>query len=170
MVLLLPLSLLTAAFSAALIHECCHLLALWAFHVPIMGIKIRTTGAEIQTAPIKAFEEFLCAAAGPAGSFLCLTLYRPFPFLALCGFLQGIYNLLPIYPMDGGRMLRCIMSECFPSHATSICRAITILTSFTLILAFSVLWIRTMDAFFLIIGTYFIFKTLRCRKTPCKEG
>lgn len=54
--------------------------------------------------------ELLCVLAGPAVSFSLLALARFFPRIAICGLVQGIYNLLPIYPLDGGKALRCMVS------------------------------------------------------------
>lgn len=168
--MLLPLRLLIAACAAAVIHECCHLLALLAFRVQIFKIEIRAGGARIQTAPMTPGKEFLCAAAGPAGSFLCLLMFRHFPLLALCGFMQGLYNLLPIYPMDGGRMVHCAAKRCVPAHAEEIARAVGILTVFVITILCVILWLRSGAAVFLIICTYFLFKTGAGRKTPCKAG
>ena len=54
--------------------------------------------------------ELLCALAGPFGSLLLALLLRHVPELAICGLIQGVYNLLPLYPLDGGRALRCLFS------------------------------------------------------------
>ena len=107
MVLILPLKLLLAAISAAAIHELCHLLALLLCSVQIERIKISTGKVLIQTPPIPPLPQLICALAGPMGSFLCLLFARFFPLLSLCGLLQGLFNLLPLYPLDGGRALRC---------------------------------------------------------------
>ena len=56
-------------------------------------------------------QEALSALAGPAGSFLMLLLCRVFPEAALWGTVQGLFNLLPVYPLDGGRVLRCAVGE-----------------------------------------------------------
>ena len=170
LLMLLPLRLLLAAATAAAIHECCHLLALLAFRVQIFRIEIRAEGARIQTEPMKPEKEFICAAAGPAGSFLCLCVFRFFPLLALCGFIQGLYNLLPIYPMDGGRMVHCAAKRFAPACAERITHIVGILTVFAATVFCVVLWVRTGAAVFLIICTYFVFKTGAGRKTPCKAG
>ncbi len=168
MVLLLPLPLLAAAMAAAAVHECCHIIALTLCRVQILDVTIRSGGAEIRTAPIMPAKELLCAAAGPVGSFLCLLLRRQLPLLSLCGLIQGFYNLLPIYPMDGGRMLRAVAALLFPRYAERICCIVAGLASFSLLAACAGLWIHTMDAFFLLIGAYFALQTPTVRKIPCK--
>ena len=170
LVMLLPLPLLLAAFTAAAIHECCHLLALVAFRVQIFEITIRAGGAQIQTAPMMPGKEFVCAAAGPAGSLLCLLAFRRFPLLALCGFVQGLYNLLPVYPMDGGRMVHCLAKLCAPVHGEEIARIMGILTIFVVTILCVILWLHTGATVFLMICTYFVFKTKYLQKNSLQSG
>ncbi len=51
----------------------------------------------------------ICILSGPMGSLLLFLFVRWIPRIAFCGLLQGIYNLLPIYPLDGGRVVRCML-------------------------------------------------------------
>lgn len=170
MLLILPAKLILAAILAAAIHESAHLLALLAFKVPILQIKVSVGGAVIRTSPVPPLQELLAALAGPAGSLLCLLFARVFPLLAFCGSIQGIYNLLPLYPLDGGRIFRCAAQLCFPRHwqllssAAGLC-SIALVTSVCIFL-----FLRTLDTFFLLFVAYFLFGTLHQRKIPCKEG
>ena len=107
LLLTLPLPWLLSAILAASIHEFCHILALLLTKTKIYGLRIGPFGAKIETEPMSRTAELLCAAAGPAGSLCLLVLIRIFPRLALCGAVQGLFNLLPLHPMDGGRILRC---------------------------------------------------------------
>ena len=64
----------------------------------------------MDAAPLPVGAELVCVLAGPAASLLLLLLVRPFPRLALCGFVQGVYNLLPLGRLDGARAVACLHS------------------------------------------------------------
>ena len=169
MILVLPFPWLCAVILAAMVHESCHLILLKLCGVSVHRIRIGIHGAAIETAALSPVQELLCAAAGPAGSFLCLFFMKCFPPLALCGFLQGIYNLLPIYPLDGGRMLHSAISLISPPYAERICNAVSVCTVILIMLACLILYFKTALPFFLLIGVYFLSYNTLCRKTPCKE-
>ena len=169
LLLLAPLNLVFSFYVAATVHELSHILALRLFHVPIYSISLGISGAVIHTAPICPKQELICAAAGPAGSFLCILLLRTFPLAALFGLIQGIYNLLPVYPMDGGRMLRCICQICCPSRSDLICKAVMVITLTTVGGLCLYLYIHTSNSLFLLITLYILLQTCPKRKIPCKE-
>lgn len=58
-----------------------------------------------------AGREVLCALAGPLGGFLLLFLLHSAPRIALCAFVQSVCNLIPVYPLDGGRALYGFLSQ-----------------------------------------------------------
>lgn len=168
LILLAPLDLVLAIYAATAVHELCHILALRCFRVRIICISLGINGAAIQTSPLPLKQELICAAAGPLGSFLCILLLNFFPLVAFCGLIQGLYNLLPVYPMDGGRILRCLSLLLFPDRSPLICNAATAVTISLIAILGVILYLRTSDRLYLLIAFYFLFQTRASRKIPCK--
>ena len=108
MLLLFPLRFLVGVLLAALIHELGHLLALKISGGRVLSIRLRSFGARIEAAPMSPGRTALCALAGPAAGALTIFAWKSFPELALAGLVQTVFNLLPVYPLDGGRALRNI--------------------------------------------------------------
>lgn len=106
LLLVLPLPWLLAAATAAAFHELCHLGAVRVLGGQVRSLTVGPGGAVMEARLDGPWRATLAAMAGPAGSLLLLSLLRPAPRLALCGLIQGLFNLLPLYPLDGGRMLR----------------------------------------------------------------
>ena len=108
MVLLFPLRLVAGIVMAALLHEGGHLLAIRLCGGRVLAIRLRSVGARIETAPMEPGRAALCALAGPTAGALAIFAWRFFPELAMAGLMQTIFNLLPIYPLDGGMVVRNI--------------------------------------------------------------
>ena len=108
MLLLFPLKLVAGILLAALIHEGGHLLAIRLCGGRALALRLHAGGARIETAPMEPGKAALCALAGPAAGALTIFAWRFFPEMALAGLVQTIFNLLPIYPLDGGQVVRNI--------------------------------------------------------------
>ena len=125
MVLLLPLQWILAATIAAAVHELFHILCLRMFSVSNRKIRVHLCGAVIPVEDIGRGEELICALAGPLGGFLLVLLFPAFPRISICAIVQSLYNLLPIYPLDGGRALDCFCALVLPpTYAAWVCRFI----------------------------------------------
>lgn len=104
--LLMPFHWVVGVLGAAAVHELGHCVAIWMTGGEIYQIRVGAFGARIETAPMGDREALICALAGPlAGSLLCL-FWRWIPTAALCALVQTFFNLMPVYPFDGGRALR----------------------------------------------------------------
>jgi Zn-dependent protease/CBS domain-containing protein len=111
-------------FGSIIFHEYCHALVARRYDLPISRITLFIFGgvAEMDDEPRTAASEFWMAIAGPIGSFVLaaamfvlvagglFALDSPIAavvgYLAFINLILAIFNLLPAFPLDGGRILR----------------------------------------------------------------
>lgn len=170
MLLMLPLEWLLSAVLAAVIHELFHAAAVWLLRGSVSRVSVGMNGARMEVRLPGSGAEMLAALAGPLGSFLLLFLCGQMPKLAVCGFVQGCYNLLPVWPLDGGRALRCALELLFPSRGDRLFFLVE-KAALMLILA-ALLWcaaVKILDMWLLAAAMISAFAGLG-RKIPCKPG
>lgn len=168
--LILPLSFFASFLMAALVHELCHYLMLWLNDVNVYRVSIGPFGAAMETEAMAPGKEVLCALAGPVGSFLLVACYRAIPGIALCALIQGCFNLLPIYPLDGGRVIKGVL------ELLKIPKRESILVFFQLFTGIAVglvclygFWKWNLGFVILCLGGAVLLRTIP-RKTPCKDS
>jgi Zn-dependent protease len=115
----------------------------------------------METTPLTPIQEAFCALAGPMGSFLVLLMSEVLPEAALCGLFQGAYNLLPIYPLDGGRISLCVLPK--PLYRSLEAMALTFFTGFSL-------WLMTIAKELALIFLFSLWIPVFRRKSSCKES
>ena len=112
-------------FASIVVHEVSHAVVARRNAIPMRGITLFIFGgvAEMDSEPPSAGAEFRMAVAGPIASFAIgggLFLVRilvpvPEALVALIGYLASIniilaiFNLVPAFPLDGGRILRAAL-------------------------------------------------------------
>ncbi len=112
-------------FASVLFHELAHSVVARFYKIRVVSITLFVFGgvARIGREPSKAIQEFNIAIAGPLASlflalgFYSLTLF--FPYAQMTGALAlwlaqtngalALFNLLPGFPLDGGRIFRAIV-------------------------------------------------------------
>ena len=159
--LILPLRWSTGALLAALVHELAHCILIYICQGQIFSVTLGRQGTVMDVSSMGPGREVLCALAGPVGSFCVILLGNIFPEAAVCALVQGIYNLLPFYPLDGGRILRILFPERLYLAAESF---------FLVLLAGFALWIMTLNRE--VGGMIFLFLCfpLIWGKIACKES
>ena len=168
--MILPLWFFLSLSVSAIMHELCHYLALKLAGVRVFQIVVGPFGASIDTDSTDPKRELVCALAGPAGSLMLVPFFRWLPGISLCGLIQGIFNLLPVYPMDGGRILNCFLEITMIPHRDKILSVAETATSFG-ILGFGVYmgcqWNLGWGG--VITGVVLLLRIIR-RNTSCKES
>ena len=106
LLLTVPLKLLLGWFGAAVCHELGHIVAQFILGGSVGNIRVGPTGALIEGEDLGAYKNALCVLAGPVIGAMPMIFTTSFPELALCSFLLTAYNLIPLFPLDGGRVLR----------------------------------------------------------------
>ena len=115
-------------FLSIIFHELCHSLVARRYGMPMKGITLFIFGgvAEMADEPPRAVAEFLMAAAGPLSSMLMALFFYGihqlgtlaglpksvngiFAYLYYINGLLALFNMIPAFPLDGGRILRSIL-------------------------------------------------------------
>jgi Zn-dependent protease len=112
-------------FASIIFHELSHSMVARVYKIRVESITLFVFGgvARITQDPTKAIQEFNIAIAGPiaslflGGVFYVLTLFFPYGtmtgalalWLAGINVLLAVFNLLPGFPLDGGRIFRAIV-------------------------------------------------------------
>lgn len=126
--LLLSFVTMLLFFGSLLLHELAHAVVAKGFGIDVPSITLFLFGgvAELGQEPDTSTHEFLVAIAGPAMSFVLafsfwlLSVISIFfslgpawlatlSYLALINLVLAIFNLLPAFPLDGGRILRAFL-------------------------------------------------------------
>ena len=111
-------------FIASAFHEAAHILAYTLFGAELNSVQILPFGisATVKNAAILSCKrEIICASAGPFANIV-LTLLCLIPNSIISGTETLIYcslalftiNILPVLPLDGGRILWFFLLSCFP--------------------------------------------------------
>ena len=98
---------------SVMVHELCHLLALYLAGSRVETINFRLIGLEIVCDGILSYpREFVCAAAGPVGSLAFALFAANIGDYILAGINLSlfIFNALPVRLLDGGKMLYAIIA------------------------------------------------------------
>ena len=113
-------------FVSVLMHEFAHSLVARAFKLPVQSISLHLFGgvSQMEKEPVRPRDEFLIAAAGPlasiliGGILLLVSLFTlksvqvvglPAQLLGIINVGLGLFNLIPGFPIDGGRLLRAVI-------------------------------------------------------------
>lgn len=115
-------------FLIVIIHEMGHVTAAWSFGWRMSSMELLPFGGVAKTeewGTVPSREEIVVALAGPLQHvfiiFVSLFFYATHfwtkewtEYFIQANLIIAAFNLLPIYPLDGGRIVQCLFSYCFP--------------------------------------------------------
>jgi len=132
----LAVALVAIVFGIVVLHELGHALAARSFGIPTRDINLLPLGgvARLERMPEKPWQELVVAVAGPAVNLVLAAVAALGLYMAdglqrsLAAMLVGelmvwlvtvnlallAFNLLPAFPMDGGRILRALLATRIP--------------------------------------------------------
>lgn len=127
-----------SVFFFVVLHELGHSLVAMRFGVRVEDIVLLPIGgvARMDRIPESPIQEILIAIAGPTVNFICAALLLPIIFvfgltavvllpatisvasflgsLLMINLIMGIFNLIPAFPLDGGRIARALLAFRLP--------------------------------------------------------
>ena len=119
--MLQSLGLITALFASVILHELGHALAAKGFGIQTAHITLYPFGgiAALKQEPKTPATEFWVAIAGPLVNVILMVLalgvyfvsgWTSVAIFAGLNLVMGVFNMIPAFPMDGGRVLRAALS------------------------------------------------------------
>ncbi len=130
------IGLIVLFFVCVILHELGHSLTARRYGIHVPRILLLPIGgmAEFDRIPRKPAQELWITVAGPAVNFALVAVLLPLSWAALFGsepvatystqgilaqlcyanFIMGVFNLVPVFPMDGGRIFRALLATKLP--------------------------------------------------------
>ncbi len=146
---------LITLFGIVLIHELGHVAAARGYGWNVREIQLLPFGgvARIDSSgSVTAWKEIVVALAGPLQNGLMILLAKGMQqlgywgdewgnYFILSNLIIALFNLLPILPLDGGKVLQALVSRCMSYHRTILyCSVVSLFFSFAFALTSVMRW------------------------------
>ncbi len=144
-----------------IMHEFAHIIIAILLNVDIVQISFMPVGVNAKySGNVSLFKELIISIAGPIASLIFAFLYSN-KFYFMVNMCILIFNIIPIYPLDGGRILKIILIFLFGyKKGKSISLFITNVLVFVLFLS-SLFLAAYYKSFFLLFATIYILRISR---------
>ena len=170
------LALILCLFACVVLHELGHSIVAMRFGAHVLSVTLLPMGgvASMRSIPEKPYQELLVSLAGPAvnvvialtlmairGGYQVLDEQVVFPThmteladaLAKANLILATFNLIPAFPMDGGRVLRSLLALFLPyPRATAVAALLGRILAVVFVLAG-----LSMNPFLVLIGVFIFF-------------
>lgn len=173
-IVLVVLSLLVGRFSyffihclVAFLHELCHVLMAKAFKVQIDSLAFLPFGFYAKMNSLERenlFTQFLIVIAGPLSIVLALAVFKlllktgifsyySYSYGVEAAWTVLLFNLIPLYPLDGARLVEILVARRVDEYKTRILRIVVSLLAYMFLFYISIKNDQIMVLVFLTIST-----------------
>ncbi len=157
------------SLTAVILHEFAHAKTAKRLGYALNEIKLMPYGAALCGAEdLRPKHEAIIAAAGPALNLVLGIIFAAMWWLVpssylftqtfcVCNIYIGVFNLLPVYPMDGGRMLLAALScKLDRRRAYAVCRIVSAATGLVSLALFVLSAVYALNVCFLTVGLFML--------------
>lgn len=141
------------AVASALWHEIWHIIVLKLSGGGVQKLTVRGFQMKLDITSVGYLKEAAVALAGPAASFIafavtavcCIfSLTKPILFIAVSNLSLFIVNIMPVYPLDGGRALYCLLCRKLSyEKATKLTKTVSLIFLLPMSAAAVIILVRT---------------------------
>lgn len=151
-------------FIISIIHELSHLICCVAFNVTIDSFTILPFGVSMEVINIdkvSSFKQIIIYLAGPLSfivTFLLFTIFKKnnlinennYNFIVKINYLMALFNMIPIYPLDGYRILKAILQKFYPYKKSLKISNVISFINYVIFLIVNIFSLQIMLTFFLL--------------------
>jgi len=156
--------LLPAVLCAATVHELGHCAVIWAANGRIRLLRLSAVGAELQVEGTLSYvQELACAIAGPMLNLFLAVLAACIGWNIFAGInlALGVFNLLPIGALDGGRIVNCVSAILLgPDKGCRFCSRVNLGFVLAITLGGAVLFLTGGSMTLLLVGAWLLRREL----------
>ena len=160
---------LFCSFVSALLHESAHIASYISFHASVLSIEVLPFGISAsigKSSELSCTAEIISSLSGPLMNlglaFFFMLLPESFiygsEYFIYCNFAFFVVNILPVIPLDGGRILYFSLLRKYKFEAVSITvKVISIFVSLIILLSgIYILFVTGLNMSVLLIGVYLL--------------
>lgn len=166
---------LMLTYAVTVLHELAHIFVAKKLGVDVLKVEILPFGITMRLTDVgikNPKDEIKISLAGPISNLLIVFFLNALyngphkDFIFTTSLVMGVFNLLPILPLDGGRVLRCVLIKKY-GYIRAMSITLSVTKAFSVVLIFLgafLLWLTKFNFSVLLIGSFLVANITEERK------